>query len=244
LFFFSLKILRQIGGNLLALDLGGYIALPNHLTDKTISAVEKYCTNLESLCLDLFSANAKCTALEELYKNRKRSAKFKKICLSACRNIGYDLLMEIAFNCANLTYLDLSGLNDLVDDALIELLSNNIANRLSYLDLKACVKLTDASICSLVTKCPLYCIVLAGINNLTDKCIFLIANHLQFTLKEIYLSGCSKISTVALRYLADCCINHLSIEHKVPNLDPNQLMAKNLDTGFYERVDQLSFNRQ
>ncbi len=236
--------MQEIGGNLTALDLNGYIALPNHLTDETIKTIAKYCTNLESLCLDLFSASAKCTALGDLFKDRKRSARLKKVCLSACRSIGYDLLMEIAFNCVNLTHLDLSGLNDLVDDALIDLLASRVSNKLSYLDLKACVKLTDASICNLVPKCDLYCLVLAGINNLTDKCIFMIANHLQFTLREIYLSGCSRITSVALRYLADCCVNRLCIEHTVPNLDPNQLMAKNLDTGFYERVDQLRFGHQ
>jgi F-box/leucine-rich repeat protein 2/20 len=142
----------------------------------------------------------------------------------------------------NLVHLDVSGLTELVDDNLIEILALH-ASKLQVLDLKACTKLTDKSICAVAVKCPIQSFVLSGINNLTDKIIFAIANHLQFSLKEIYLSGCTKITSVALRYLADCCINHLFCEHRVPNLDPNQLMAKNLDSGNFVRVDQFDYRK-
>ena len=253
------QILEVIGNNLISLDLSGYIAIPNRLTDTSIKSISKYCKKLENLSLDLFSATATLDPLMTLFTidynlmnhndskepvtdyNCRRSYKLKSIRLSACRRVSYDLLMQICSYCVNLTHLDVSGLTELIDDSLIEILAMN-APKLAILDLKACTKLTDKSICLIGVKCPLQCLVLSGVNNLTDKIIFVIANHLQFTLKEIYLSGCVKITSVALRYLADCCINHLFCEHRVPNLDPNQLMAKNLDTGHFERVDQYNFN--
>lgn len=250
----------MIGENLVSLDLGGYMAIPNRLTDTSVKSIAKYCKNLEHLCLDLFSSTATLDSLMTLFTidqniinmfksseqindyNCRRSYKLKTVRLSACRRVSYDLLIQIASYCVNLTRLDVSGLNDLIDDNFIEILALN-ASKLAVLDLKACIKLTDRSICLIATNCPIVVLVLSGINNLTDKIIFVIANHLQFYLKEIYLSGCSKISSVALRYLSDCCINNLIVEHRVPNLDPNQLMAKNLNTGNFERVDQFNFNR-
>lgn len=254
------QILEVIGNNLISLDLGGYMAIPNRLTDTSIKSISKYCKKLENLCLDLFSATATFDSLMTLFTidyslvvgnnnnkstevtdyNCRRSYRLKVVRLSACRRVSYDLLMQVCSYCVNLVHLDVSGLTDLIDDSLIEILSTN-APKLTILDLKACTKLTDKSICSIAVKCPIQCLVLSGINNLTDKIIFAIANHLQFSLKEIYLSGCTRITSVALRYLADCCINHLFCEHRVPNLDPNQLMAKNLDTGHFERVDQINF---
>jgi hypothetical protein len=226
------------------------MALPGRLTDTSIKSIAKYCKKLEHLCLDLFSAQATLDSLSSLFSSSiineftleedKRALKLKTIRLSACRRVSYDLLMQIVLNCNNLTHLDLSGLSEIVDDNLVELLALNTP-KLSILDLKACVKLTDRSISLIAIKCPISCLVLSGINNLTDKIVFVIANNLQFYLKEIYLSGCSKISQVALRYLTDCCVNSLFCDHKVPNLDPNELWAKNLDTGCYERVDQFRF---
>ena len=156
---------------------------------------------------------------------------------SACRNINKSVLLQISLNCSNLVRLNLSGLNQIVDDDLIVLLSESAVN-LIELDVKGCTQLTDKSICRLVSKCKyIEILVLAGICSLTDMCVFSIANNLQLSLKEVYLSGCLKISDAALRYLTDCCFNYLYCEHRTPNLNPNQLMAKNLDTGLFERVD-------
>jgi F-box and leucine-rich repeat protein 2/20 len=239
-------ILEVIGGNLTSLDLGGYMAIPNRLTDTSVKSIAKYCKNLEHLCLDLFSANATLDSLmtiftlSDLDKKQKmelsrRALALRTFRVSACRRISYDLLLQVANNCLNLKIIDLSGLNELVDDNLIEILASN-ATKLSSLDLKACTRLTDKSIIQIAIKCPIVCLILSGINNLTDKIIFVIANNLCQYLEEIYLSGCSKISRVAINYLTDCCIKRLYCEHKCPNVDPNQLWAKNLDTGCYERV--------
>lgn len=40
--------------------------------------------------------------------------------------------------------------------------------------------------------------------------------------------------------LQDCCITRLFVCHVIPNAVPNQLMAKNLDTGEFCRMDLLS----
>ena len=165
--------------------------------------------------------------------------KFETLSFSACRNISKDLLTQLCINCSSLKKLDLSGLNEIIDDDLIEYLAVSASN-LRFFDIKGCTKVTDNSICLLSNKCiRIEMLCLAGINSLTDKCIFSIANNLNQSLKEIYLSGCNKITQQSLRYLVDCCVNYLYFEHRVPNQDRNQLMAKNLDTGYFERVDTL-----
>ena len=235
------RILKNNGLPLTHLNLGGYVALPKQLTDKCLHDLHKRCPNLTSICFDLFSFSASLEPIKPIFAaNSVQASRFEAVCLSACRSVSYDLLNHVCLRAVNLKKLDLSGLNQLVDDELVERLALT-TGRLEFLDVKACNRLTDESICLLATRCPLECLVLAGISSLTDKVIFTIANHLQSSLREIYLSGCSKISAVALRYLSDCCVKRLYCEHRVPNADPNQLMAKNLDTGYFERVDQLAF---
>lgn len=230
------QILKVTGPKLTLLNLGGYMALNTKLTDKALKNISVYCQNLTSINFDLFSPTANFESLIKLFENPKTALKFNDISFSACRGIKYEILTHIAMNCHNLIRINLSGLSELLDGNILDLISMN-ANKLEDLDIKACSKITDESIINLAINCPLRCLVLSGISSLTDKCIISIANNLQICLQEIYLSGCKNISSVALRYLSDCCVNRLYCEHKVPNLDPNQLMAKNLDTGRYERVD-------
>lgn len=42
--------------------------------------------------------------------------------------------------------------------------------------------------------------------------------------------------------LKDCCVRRIFVEHKTPSLDPDQIMAKNLDTGEFCRADLLPVN--
>lgn len=60
--------------------------------------------------------------------------------------------------------------------------------------------------------------------------------HTQPFLEEIYISGCARISPVAVRYLQDSTIRRLYIDHKIPNAIPDAFMARNLDTGLFEQV--------
>jgi hypothetical protein len=235
-----IKILESIGSQLSLLNLSGYMVFDKRLTDDSIKYISKYCKNLKTLCFNLYSTTATFDSLKALFGQTSTAFKFEEICFSACRNISPILLTQIGLNCINLIKLDLSGLAQLIDDDLLILISNTTI-KLKFLDIKGCTRVTDESIINLAIKCPLEILVLAGASLLTDKCIFVIANHLQTTLTEIYLSGCSKISTSSLNYLSDCCIKKLYFEHRVPNKDPNLLMARNLDTGYFERVDIFQF---
>jgi len=60
--------------------------------------------------------------------------------------------------------------------------------------------------------------------------------HTQPFLEELYISGCAKISPVAVRFLQDSTVRRLYIDHKIPNATPDSLMARNLDTGLFEQV--------
>ena len=42
-------------------------------------------------------------------------------------------------------------------------------------------------------------------------------------------------------FLQDCCVSTVYIQHVTPNQAPEQLMAKNLDTGEFCRVDLIGF---
>lgn len=252
-----IQIFENNGCNLKEITLGGYLAIvPSKITDASIKSLAKHCIHLSKLSFELFSLNINFEHLQNLFDNNKYATKFEEISFSACRGLSSNILSQISMNCSNLKRLDLSGkfiiklfirllpitivcslkgLTLLVTDELIKSLAS-CALHLTFLDIKACTQVTDTSICELSTKC-LYieCLILAGINSLTDKTIFSIANHLQFSLKEIYLSGCSKISNASLCYLTDCCVNRLKCSHRCPNHNPNEIYAKNLDTGFFEK---------
>ena len=64
-----------------------------------------------------------------------------------------------------------------------------------------CFQITDSGVCELVRHCPIKSLVLSGIHNLTDKCIFALANS-RPQLEEIYLNGCAQITPAAVRYLS------------------------------------------
>jgi hypothetical protein len=234
-----ITLIENIGNQLTKLSLKGYITCPNRITDESLRYISKFCHNLNTICFDLFSQTETLSSLQSIFDRPEYALKYETISLSVCRNLNSNLLNKISINCHNLKNLDLSGLDQLVDDSTIKNVSLNLI-KIECLDIKGCKNVTDESICLLATRCnKLKMLDLAGICMLTDKSIFTMANYLNATLQKIYLSGCTKISSVAVRYLSDCCINYLHYEHHVPNSDPNLLMAKNLDTGDFERVDLL-----
>ena len=63
-----------------------------------------------------------------------------------------------------------------------------------------CFQITDSAVCQLARLCPIRSLVLSGIHNLTDKCIFALANS-RPQLEEIYLNGCAQITPAAVQYL-------------------------------------------
>ncbi|XP_071090171.1 F-box/LRR-repeat protein 2-like [Haliotis cracherodii] len=226
------KVLEHIGGKLSLLDLSGGIT--RKLTDRGLAAVARYCTSLESLSISLLHMPTGIT-LMPLFKDRDRALQLKKLYLS-CNMIELELLHKIAATCHHLDQLDLSGLVCVTDDLLSQLAHN--CRHISHLSIKGCRQVTDYGVCEVVRCCPLRRLVVSGINNLTDKSLFALANSNPY-LEEIYLNGCSKTTPMAIKYLMDCCVPRLYVQHCVPNAVPDQLMAKNLDTGEFCRADLL-----
>lgn len=230
------QIFENNGHSLTAIRLAGYMALTQrNLSESCLNSLAKHCRSLKRLNFEQFSLSNTFRPLSKIFEDRKTTEKVEDVNFSVCRQIDPGLLTTLSINCKNLRRLDLSGLNQLVTNDLIKTIALS-ATKLTFLDIKSCTKVTDDSVCLLATKCPsISYLVLSGINSLTDKVIFCIANHLQFQLKEIYLCGCSKISRTSLRYLTDCCVNRLICHHNCPNYNPNEIYAKNLDTGDFER---------
>lgn len=227
------EILKHIGNNLTSLDLSG--GTMGQLTDEGLSAIAEHCTRLEELLFRLLP-KINCEKLLPLFKEPSTASNFKKIFMSV-RELSPDVLYEVCKSCTNLEKLDLAGLACVDDDCLLSLSKH--CPKLEQLSIKSCRKVTDIGVCELARCCPLRLLVLAGINNITDKSIFALANSCHY-LDEIYLNGCAQVSPTALRYLTDCTIPRLFYKHATPNAAPNQLMARNLDTGEFCRADLIN----
>ncbi|KAJ8301825.1 hypothetical protein KUTeg_020812 [Tegillarca granosa] len=173
---------------------------------------------------------------------RLKCLKSLRLCGVTCLNdknfeqIDVDVLFVVASTCYNLEILDMAGLACVTNDLLVSLAEH--CPKLSKLGIKGCSEVTDMGVCAVARRCPLKKIVVSGINNLTDKSIFTLANQCC-NLEELYVNGCSLISPTTLRYLVDCCLSRVYIQHVTPNVIPNQLMGKNLDTGEFCRVDMI-----
>ncbi|CAF1479167.1 unnamed protein product [Adineta ricciae] len=225
------KILAVIGGRLKTLEMNGYITVGS-LTDRSVEHIVRYCTSLEHLSLNLLSFTSTLDSLYELFSSTGRASKLHTISLSSFRNINERVLWSLAENCLNVTLLELSGI-PCVNDALISSLKH--CRKLSHLNIKGCKQITDLSICDLLGVCRFVSLVLSGCYQLTDKSILALA-HTQPFLEEIYISGCTRISPAAVRFLQDNTIRRLYIDHKIPNALPDAMMARNLDTGLFEQV--------
>lgn len=228
------QILSHIGENLTFLDLCGGVM--GKLTDEGLESIPKYCMNLEHLALSLLSEITGFTLIP-LFKDTSRAMKFRKLNLSF-RRLDQDFLHVVVTSCHNLEMLDVSGLTFITDDILLLIAEN--CRSLTEIGLKGCRQVTDYGVRELVRCCNFKSMVLAGIHNLTDSSIFALANTCHY-LEEIYLNGCAQVSPTAVRYLTDCCIPRLFVKHATPNARPNQLMARNLDTGEFCPVDLMQY---
>ncbi|KAH3706662.1 F-box/LRR-repeat protein 2-like [Dreissena polymorpha] len=231
------KILQSVGQTLCHLNIGGYV--PGVLSDVSLEAVSKYCFNLEELLLSLIS-NMTGEGLLPLVQDPVRAAKLRTLSLST-KKLSMEVLAEVVTHSHNLESIDLSGVV-LVDDDLLILMAHN-CRKLKIVCIKGCKMVTDIGVCALVRSCDLHFLSVSGINNLTDQSVFLLANSCH-NLTELYMNGCANISPVAVRYLRDCTIPYLFVTHVTPNAKPFQLMAKNLDTGMFCRVDDLHYETQ
>ncbi|XP_077992072.1 uncharacterized protein LOC144446192 [Glandiceps talaboti] len=207
------------------------------VTDDILSSVVKHCTKLESLALS-FCTQVTGSTLYPLLEDKKRAANIRSLICSGCRSLTHEVLQAIAESCVNLEWLALAGVACVNDEVLLTLATH--CHKLKTINFKTCKEITDTGVCALARNCPLEDVVLSGIHGLTDKSILAIANSCP-QLDSIYLSGCALITQAAIRYLQDVCIKRIFLEHRTPNADPNTVMAKNLDTGEYSRVDYSKF---
>ncbi|XP_052099958.1 F-box/LRR-repeat protein fbxl-1-like isoform X1 [Mytilus californianus] len=224
------QILQHIGKGLICLDISGTVS--NTLTDEGLKSVTRYCKSLEQLDFSMCHSLT-LTTLVPLLENPDTAMLIKKLFVST-KKLNLDVLLTAADHCYNLEMLDVAGQRCITDELLRTLARN--CPKLHRIGMKGCAQVTDEGVCELARKCDLHIIVLSGILNLTDKSIFCIANHCHM-LEEIYLNGCSRISGTTVSYLIDCCIPRLYVQHILPNHHPDQLMAKNLDTGEFCRAD-------
>lgn len=234
------EIFKAVGAQLTCLDMTGCHQI---LTDQILKAIVKNCTLLEELSL-AFCMKITGEPLRALFKNRKRAGYLTTISLSGCKEFSYDVLVDMSSSCCNMRHLFMSGIK-CVDDQLLFSLANNMT-QLQNISLKSCIganadQVTDNGVVELTRYCPLEDISLAGVRSITDKSVFALANNCP-DLKTLFVSGCSKITSQATNYLQDVCNYKVYVYHRLPNADPNLVMAKNLDTGEFCRVDQTAWN--
>ena len=95
--------------------------------------------------------------------------------------------------------------------------------------------------CEVVRYCPnLDSAVLAGLHLLTDKTIFYMASSIATTLKYLYISGCSKMSSPAVTYLKVCnsfllFISENTVKALLSPLGGRYLILDTLEGGLLER---------
>lgn len=226
------KICSAAGQTLRSLDLSGCAVL----TDAGLSAISKQCQAIESLKVS-FCPNITGKSLKSLFRCPKRGQEFKAFVANGCKMFSVDVIAEIAASCPSLLVLRLAGMKD-VDDQLLTAVAEN-CHQITRVSIKGCGLVSDVGVCELARMCPLEEVVVSGVSGLTDRSVFALANCCCSTLKEVYASGCSMITQAAINYLKDCCLKRIFVEHRVPNVDPDQVMAKNLDTGEFCRADLL-----
>ncbi|BFZ02165.1 hypothetical protein BsWGS_05204 [Bradybaena similaris] len=224
------KIVKKIGHKLIDLNLSG---IGNQeITDTGLKSVARFCTMLKSLCIFLLR---QVTGLEPIFTDHERASRIHKLSIS-CKLMDISMLDCIMVSCPNLVLLELPNLSTVSDEMIINLADHS--PKLTHLDLSGCKQVTDAAICYLSGCCPLTSVSLSGLIAITDKTIFSLASNCP-QLEEIFLNGCAHVSPAAVQYLKDCCLGRLYASHNIPNADPYQVMARNLDTGEFCRADLL-----
>lgn len=226
------QICLAVGRTLTSLDLSGCTVL----TDAGLSAISKHCQVIESLKVS-FCPNITGQKLKPLFNCPKRGPDIKTFVANGCKMFSVEVVAEIAACCPSLHNLRLAGMKD-VDDQLLTAVAEN-CHHLASINIKGCGQVTDVGVCELARMCPLEEVVVSGVSSLTDRSVFALANCCTSTLKELWVSGCSMITPPAINYLKDCSLKRIYVDHRTPNVDPDQVMAKNLDTGEFCRADLL-----
>jgi len=133
---------------------------------------------------DVFAAFARCDRLERLT-------------LVGCDHISGEALTRILPCFPNLVAIDLTGVVETTNGAIIGLASSS--RRLQGINLAACSNVSNEGVMALAENCPLLRRVkLSGLENLTDEPISVLAKRCPLLL-EIDLNQCLLITDVAIR---------------------------------------------
>ncbi|KAJ6490418.1 hypothetical protein C8R47DRAFT_977666 [Mycena vitilis] len=144
--------------------------------------------NLLSLGKDLrdrtFTILARCDRLERLT-------------LVNCDHISADALNQVLPCFANLVAIDLTGVGNTSNTAIVGLAT--AATRLQGINLAGCKRVSDRGILALAANCPLLRRVkLSGLEQLTDRAVSALANSCPLLL-EIDLNHCKLITDISVR---------------------------------------------
>ncbi|ESK94429.1 scf e3 ubiquitin ligase complex f-box protein grra [Moniliophthora roreri MCA 2997] len=133
---------------------------------------------------DTFSVLSKCDRLERLT-------------LVGCSDLSTNTLSRVLPSFPNLVAIDLTGVENTSDKAIIGLAS--VAKRLQGINLGGCKNVSGEGVFALAKNCPLLRRVkLSGLETLTDKPVSALAKSCPFLL-EIDLNSCKLITDHAIR---------------------------------------------
>lgn len=137
----------------------------------------------------------------------------KSLRIMYCKGLGDDGLAVIGRCCPSLEHLNLSGLVDVTDEAVMMILQGS-GRKLVSLNLSGCVKISNLSICAVAKYCAehLMSLVLDGCRNVGDESLQLVAVECK-SLEELDVSQTS-ITDDGVRTLVEArgpCLQNLTL---------------------------------
>lgn len=204
------------------------------LTETITHSISKYCVNLRALSL-MNIAEITGAGLKTLLLDDKRAEKITDLQLSGCKMFDVDIVRMATVQCPNMEVFLLAALKG-IDDEVATCIAHNLP-KLKRLSLKN-ASCSDEAVMQIANHCAdLRVLVLSGNHDLTDKSVLFLASRCPH-LTELYLSGCAKVTRAAVQFVADTGVSRLYFEHQIPNAPQGLLMAHNLDSGEFVRVDK------
>ena len=203
-----LELVRRNGAYISSLELSGC----SGITDKSLEAISKFCTNLKSI--DLTRCN-KITDIGINYLCESGKHTIETLLLYANSSLGTSSYCAIA-QLEQLKRLDLCGHENLTSSDLICILGTS-GDKVEYLNLSWCVSLTDLAVADFVENTRLGCIEylsLFGIKNFTRRPMQVLVGYLQTRkrLKQLDVRGIPSISDLTEN---DC----LELRRSLPGLE-------------------------
>lgn len=227
-------ITSRLGVHLMDFDISNCLML----TDDACACISKHCRVLERLGMSNLR-EIKGTQLSKYFQDGDRAKMFKGITLSGSKQICSSVVRVIVASCPSLELLTVSGLKDITDDIAVSVARN--CPHAQHLSFRNC-ELTDDGVCELAVHCPrLTLIELSGIHSLTDKSVIALAENCPL-ITDLHISGCANITKQCVTYLKDSSVHYVFVSHSIPNAPFGLLMAKDLDTGVFTRVDHIEFD--